>query len=165
VKYTVEAGDRSFDIEIEGGRIVVDGRAVEARLSGAAGTVIRSLVHGRRNRAILAQSEAPGQWTLGVAGYRLAVQVLDARARALRAAGSGNTRQAATGILKAPMPGLVLRVLAQEGDTVEAGQGLVVIEAMKMENELKAPRAGTVAKVQVAPGARVEKGALLIELS
>ena len=165
MKYTVEAGGRSFEIEIEKGRIVVDGRAVEARLSGTSDSVIRSLVHGRRNRTILAQPEAPGHWTLAMAGFRLEVQVLDARARAVRAAGSGSARPAATGTLKAPMPGLVLRVMVQEGDTVEAGQGLVVIEAMKMENELKAPRAGTVARVQAQKGARVEKGAVLIELS
>ena len=62
------------------------------------------------------------------------------------------------------MPGLIVRVNAQVGDTVQAGQGLVVMEAMKMENELRAQSAGRVKAVLVAPGAVVEKGALLIEL-
>jgi biotin carboxyl carrier protein len=62
------------------------------------------------------------------------------------------------------MPGLVVRVLVQPDERVPAGQGLVVIEAMKMENELRAPSAGIVRRVGVTAGSAVEKGALLIEL-
>jgi pyruvate carboxylase subunit B len=62
------------------------------------------------------------------------------------------------------MPGLVVRVHVQPGDRVEAGQGLVAMEAMKMENELRAPSAGSVVAVRVEAGAIVEKGAVLIEL-
>jgi pyruvate carboxylase subunit B len=63
------------------------------------------------------------------------------------------------------MPGLVVRLLVAPGDRVAAGAGLVVVEAMKMENELKAPSDGLVEKIHVAPGARVEKGAALVELA
>jgi pyruvate carboxylase subunit B len=66
--------------------------------------------------------------------------------------------------LLAPMPGLVVRVNVKAGDTVEAGQGLIVMEAMKMENELRVQAAGRVKTVLVTPGSVVEKGALLIEL-
>jgi pyruvate carboxylase subunit B len=62
------------------------------------------------------------------------------------------------------MPGLVVRVAVQPGDRVQLGQGVVVIEAMKMENELKAPSAGIVRAVLVSPGSAVEKGAVLVEL-
>ncbi len=62
------------------------------------------------------------------------------------------------------MPGLIVRINVKPGDTVEAGQGVVVMEAMKMENELRATSAGTVKSVEVAPGAAVEKGALLVAL-
>jgi len=64
-------------------------------------------------------------------------------------------------VLKAVMPGRVVRVLVSAGDDVERGQGIVVIEAMKMENEMGAPREGTVRKVSVAAGDRVERGAEL----
>jgi biotin carboxyl carrier protein len=64
--------------------------------------------------------------------------------------------------LTAPMPGRVVRVLAEEGREVVAGEGLVVIEAMKMENELKAPRKGRVQEVAVRQGQAVEAGALLV---
>jgi acetyl/propionyl-CoA carboxylase alpha subunit len=64
--------------------------------------------------------------------------------------------------LTAPMPGRVVRVLAEKGREVEPGQGLIVIEAMKMENELKAPRRGCVHEVAVREGQAVEAGALLL---
>jgi pyruvate carboxylase subunit B len=62
------------------------------------------------------------------------------------------------------MPGMIVRVNVSEGDAVQAGQGLVVMEAMKMENELRATASGTVKRVHVAPGTAVEKGALLLEM-
>lgn len=65
--------------------------------------------------------------------------------------------------VRAPMPGLVVAVEVTEGQPVEAGQGLVVIEAMKMENELRAPAAATVRAVHVAAGSAVEKGAVLVD--
>jgi biotin carboxyl carrier protein len=64
--------------------------------------------------------------------------------------------------VKAPMPGRVVRVLVKPGDTVAARQGLVVVEAMKMENELTVPRGGRVKEVAVAEGASVEAGRLLV---
>jgi len=64
--------------------------------------------------------------------------------------------------LKAMMPGRVINVLVQEGDEVAAHQGLVVVEAMKMENELKSPKAGKVTVIKIAPGQTVEKGDLLV---
>ncbi len=164
MKYTVEVGGRSFEVEVEAGRVSVDGKPVDTRLSGPAGTAIRSLTNGRRNRAILAQPGESGQWTIALGGCRLSASVLDARGRALKNAGVRGAGKAKTGTLKAPMPGLVLRVLVEEGAAVEAGHSLLVIEAMKMENELKAQGAGTVKKIHVAPGARVEKGTPLLEL-
>jgi pyruvate carboxylase subunit B len=62
------------------------------------------------------------------------------------------------------MPGLIVRVNVKAGDTVQAGEGLVVMEAMKMENELRATAAGTVRSVEVTAGTAVEKGALLVAL-
>jgi pyruvate carboxylase subunit B len=62
------------------------------------------------------------------------------------------------------MPGMIVRGLVQPGDVVQPGQGLVVMEAMKMENELRAQTAGTVKNVSVTPGTAVEKGTVLIEM-
>ena len=75
-----------------------------------------------------------------------------------RAAGAGSGRQS----IAAPMPGKIVRVLVAVGDAVEAGQGLIVVEAMKMQNEMKAPRAGVIVEVKVAPGATVTAGDPLV---
>jgi biotin carboxyl carrier protein len=68
-------------------------------------------------------------------------------------------------VVKSPMPGRVVKVLVAKGDSVEVGRGLVVLEAMKMENEVRAKVAGTVAEVHVAPGATVEGSAKLVTLA
>ena len=84
--------------------------------------------------------------------------------RALSAALGSRGGGAAEGTVLSPMPGRVLKVLVAEGDVVEPGAALVVVEAMKMENELVSQRAGTVRKVHVAPGQNVESGARLVEV-
>ena len=98
-------------------------------------------------------------------GASLAQQPLDSGyTRQIRAL-TGTRRPArGSGIVVAPMPGLVVRVEVAAGQRVDAGAGLVVVEAMKMENELRAPRAAVVAAVHVAPGQAVEKGAPLVTL-
>jgi len=68
------------------------------------------------------------------------------------------------GRVKAPIPGLITRLMVEEGQSVEAGQPLVVLEAMKMENEIRAPREGTVQRLNVQPGQTVFLGELLIEI-
>jgi len=89
--------------------------------------------------------------------------VLDERTRHIRSLAGGGDQRRAAGVLKAPMPGLVVRVQVQPGEKVAAGDPLVVLEAMKMENELKAGAPGVVKSVRVAPGEAVEKGQVLVE--
>ena len=87
---------------------------------------------------------------LEVNGLPATVALRDPRALTSRSAnGVGSGRQS----IAAPMPGKIVRVLVQVGDVVEPGQGLIVVEAMKMQNEMKAPRAGTVVEVKTQPGA------------
>lgn len=94
-----------------------------------------------------------------ILGVRHTLEVADPRRKALRmAAGS----EAA--LVRSPMPGRVVRVLVGAGESVKKGQPLVVVEAMKMENELKSPKDGVVRKLAVAPGALVEARATLVEL-
>ena len=97
-------------------------------------------------------------------GHRSYVRVESERMRAAEQAkktsvGGGDR------VIKSPMPGRVVKVLVAKGDTVEVGRGLVVLEAMKMENEVRAKVAGTVAEVHVAPGATVEGSAKLVTLA
>ena len=79
----------------------------------------------------------------------------------LRGAGAAAGHEAGRAQVHAPMPGKVVRVLVEEGQEVEAGAGLVVVEAMKMQNELKSPKAGTVIELHARVGATVNAGEVL----
>ncbi|HEU5061401.1 MAG TPA: biotin/lipoyl-containing protein [Kofleriaceae bacterium] len=99
-----------------------------------------------------------------VAGEEVAIELADARKRRLAQAVAG--RPAATGeLIRAPIAGRVVKLLVAVGDTVTAGQGVAVLEAMKMENEIRADRGGTVSAVGAQAGQSVETGALLLTLT
>jgi biotin carboxyl carrier protein len=107
-----------------------------------------------------AGSASPGFW-VDIDGIRRTVEVRDPRdGAAHRAAAHAGGRLN----VSAPMPGKVIRVLVAEGDHADAGAGLVVVEAMKMQNEMKAPRAGRVAAVRAREGATVASGEVLVVL-
>lgn len=106
--------------------------------------------------------DAEGHLVIRINGVRREVRVLDDSAKLLEKMGMSVSAGAATGDIKAPMPGKVLQVLVKPGDAVEEGQALLVLEAMKMENMIKAVAAGTVSEVPISEGEAVEKGALLV---
>ena len=115
-------------------------------------------------RVVAEKRQGRGRYTLWVDGYRFEVEALDERTRAIRDLSAANAAPTGPAPIIAPMPGMIVRVNVSVGDRVEAGQGIVVMEAMKMENELRATAAGTVNSVNVTSGTAVEKGALLVEL-
>jgi biotin carboxyl carrier protein len=96
-------------------------------------------------------------------GARFYAKVESDRLRAMNAA-LGPKSHVGEGLITSPMNGRVLKVLVSEGDTITAGTPLVVVEAMKMENEILASRDGKVARVHVTPGSTVESGAKLVEI-
>jgi biotin carboxyl carrier protein len=91
-------------------------------------------------------------------------EVVDARRARVVVPERGGGDGGAAVTVRAPIPGRVVKVLVKGGDAVKAGQTLVVLEAMKMENELRAPRAGTVTEVRAAEGTAVEAGQELVQL-
>ena len=112
------------------------------------------LVEGRSYRATFA-----GRGEIAVNGRTLNVEVHDPRK--LRGRGSAE-RNTGRQTVAAAMPGRVIRVLVEIGQVVEAGQGLIVVEAMKMQNEMKSPKAGKVLEVRTAAGAAVAAGDALV---
>jgi biotin carboxyl carrier protein len=102
--------------------------------------------------------EAPGALVVTAGGHRFEIEVRDPRRLARGAARRGGEGPQT---VAAPMPGKVVRVLVTAGSAVEAGQGLVVVEAMKMQNEMKAPRAGRVLTLPAKEGATVAAGEVL----
>jgi biotin carboxyl carrier protein len=163
----INGTSRSVAIERAGApgrfRVTIDGEPVlvDAQRSGDYGL---SLLFGDRSHAGAAVQFAPGPSPGGLLAYlsgrSVAVTVNGRR----RGHGAGDSSAAAHGEQKivAPMPGRVVRVLVAVGDTVDVRQPIVVVEAMKMENELRSPKAGRVKDVPVAAGASVEAGRVLV---
>lgn len=166
MRYFVNIGQRTFEIELRDQHIVVDGVALSVELEHVPGTLLRRLsLDGESHRVVALPGETRGRWELQLDGERLHADVVDERTRAIRAMTARSNGPAGPRPVRAPMPGMVVRVEVEPGQQVRAGQGVVIIEAMKMENELKADAAGVVAKVLVAPGTAVEKGAVLVEFA
>ena len=169
MKYYVTVGSTTHQVELDGSRATVDGVAVDIQLAAVPGTPLYHLLIGAASWTVAAEpldGADGGRWALGVAGERIEVAVLDERAR--RRSGRASavaTPQPGVAHVRAPMPGLIVRVEVAEGQRVDAGAGLVVVEAMKMENELRAPRAGVVQSVHVTVGQVVEKGTPLVTVA
>lgn len=163
MKYFVMVAGREIPVEVDGDRVVVDGRVVEAHLMRVPGTPLRHLVLDGASLTVAMERTRPGSWQVAVAGTQLEAEVVDERTRHIRSLTGATTGPKSAAQLKAPMPGLVVRVLVSSGQAVVPGQGLVVLEAMKMENELRATSAAAIRAVAVVPGQAVEKGQVLVE--
>jgi biotin carboxyl carrier protein len=170
VQYRLVIGDRSRTVTLqrqgEGWRVSVDGAAFDVHAAEVDGRALSLLVggtagpgSGRSVPAVVVPGRAPGDLQVAVHGRTIPVQVVaDERSRR-RGAGAGEASGPQR--ITAPMPGKVVRVLVTPGEAVQARQGLVVVEAMKMENELRAARAGRVVSVSVVEGQSVDAGAVL----
>jgi biotin carboxyl carrier protein len=144
--------------------------ALQARLDGAPidvdVVVVGSQLSVRVNGQVvdLTTEGTPPEIGAVASGHRSYVRVESERMRSAEQAKKA-TVTGGDKTVKSPMPGRVVKVLIAKGDVVEVGQGLLVLEAMKMENEVRARIAGTVAEVHVAPGATVEGNAKLVTLA
>jgi biotin carboxyl carrier protein len=163
MKYQVTIAGRTVEVDLSGAEARVDGIAVAAEIAAIPGTSVRHLRVGDESHPVVATRDAPGRWVLSLRGARYGAEVLDERSRAILQM-VGAAEPPAVKTIKAPMPGLVVRILVEPGQSVAAGEGVLVVEAMKMENELKAPADGIVARLDVVPGQAVEKGAVLAVL-
>jgi biotin carboxyl carrier protein len=161
------------DVEIRGRRRTIEVRqtgpdwelSVDGRILGVNVTAIGerwSFLIGRRSYEVALDRRSNGERIVHVSGVAVPVSIIDPRAR--RRASGATAGGTATRSIASPMPGRIVKVLVKAGDVVAAHQGLVVVEAMKMENELKAPRAGRVADVKVVDGMSVEAHAVLVTM-
>lgn len=164
LRYIVDLNGRRSELDVDGDSVTIDGHTVLARVDEVEATPVRLVTIGSEvHRVVIRRGSARGSFTLWVDGYRFDGEALDARTRAIRDITAEGSKSSGPAALVAPMPGLVVRVSVAAGDAVQAGQGIVVMEAMKMENELRAPAAATVKSVLVEAGKAVEKGAILVE--
>jgi biotin carboxyl carrier protein len=150
----VELPSGALSVHVDGKVVDVDVLPLREHLSvRVAGKVVDLTVEG-----------VPPDVGAVASGHRSYVRVESERMRSADQAKKG-TREGSEKLVKSPMPGRVVKILVKKGDAIEAGQALMVVEAMKMENEIRAKAAGTVADVHVEVGATVEGNAKLVSLS
>jgi biotin carboxyl carrier protein len=172
--YSVDAGENSpqRDISIDGTRYSIDWRqiaslAADAKEQSSGGRF--SLLIGEKSYEVFARRiNKPGgkgySYEIVVAGQRFEVDVEDEREKALTGPIQA-VHESGEVQVRAPMPGLVLGIPMEPGAQVERGQTVVVLEAMKMENDLASPIAGTVKEVRVSKGQTVNQGDVLVVVS
>ncbi|MBK7596741.1 MAG: hypothetical protein IPJ11_16290 [Gemmatimonadetes bacterium] len=165
MKYFVTIGDREVDVTVDGDQVVVDGVPHTAHLEAVPGTPEQRVTIDGVATTLAIDGFADASWRVVDHGAVRDVGIEDERARHIRSLVASTSTVATGGVLKAPMPGLVVRVDVAVGAVVAVGDALVVLEAMKMENELKATIGGVVASIRVVVGAAVEKGAVLLDIA
>ncbi len=165
MRYYVMLAGRTFEVELGPEGVRLDGERLDTDLAQVSGTGLRSLILDGESYRVLAQRNGGGLWDLHLRGHRYRAEAVDERTRVIREMTGATAAPDGPRPVRAPMPGLVVKVQVEEGDRVEAGRGLVIVEAMKMENELKAEAAGVVARIHVEPGQAVEKDQILVDLA
>ena len=161
--YQATVGGRARRAEVRAGTgegrylVLLDGRALEVDAREVEAHRLSLLVDGRAHDVAL--ERRPGGYRVAVGGSVIEVALREGPAMPGPASAANGPAR-----VQAPMPGKLVRVMVAAGQAVTAGQGLVVMEAMKMENEIRSPRAGRVKEAPVREGQAVETGALLVLL-
>ncbi len=164
MKYYASIDGQTLEVCIEGAnRITIDGVPVEADIQHLSYGNLYSLLvdHTSYEADVEANAGRRGEYAVLISGIRYGVVVQDERTRRLVPAERKAQAAAGETTIRAPIPGLVVKVLVEPGQQVAEGQPLLILEAMKMENDLRAPHAGTVHEVRVQPGAQVALGQAL----
>ncbi|HSY12714.1 MAG TPA: biotin/lipoyl-containing protein [Verrucomicrobiae bacterium] len=157
--YDVVVDDKTHQVELIRGEkswlCKVDGQEVDVDAELTARDVLSVLVGGKAYE-IKRERSLQGELHMVIGSARYAVDVRDPRSLRTRRAIAGT--EAGPQKIKAPMPGKIVRILVAEKDEVKAGQGVIVMEAMKMQNEMKSPKDGRVQKILTAEGSAVNAG-------
>jgi biotin carboxyl carrier protein len=157
VECQVEISETSPDVF----RVLIDGRPVDVDAREISPSTLSLIIDDKGYNVEYERTQEGSGINMLVRGHIAQVDVVDLRTMRLRKAQANAGVMDGPAQITAPMPGKVVAVLVEEGAHVEAGAGLVVVEAMKMENELRAPKAGTVVRLCASVGTPVESGALL----
>jgi biotin carboxyl carrier protein len=164
MKYIATVEEKQFLVEIiDEKHISVDGKTYEVDFESVSGQPVYSLIVDGKSHESYVQ---PGDdhWQVLLRGRLYPVIVEDERENRLRAAAGGGVAESGEFHLKAPMPGLIVAIPVSEGQEVKKGQVLLILESMKMQNELKSPRDGTVGRIRVKSGESVEQRQTLLSV-
>jgi len=163
--YFAKVKDQEFIIEIgQDNKILVNGESFDIDFQRMPRSGVTSLLINQHSLEAVVE-EQDGIWQVLIRGEQYPVEVADERMRRLSNARGSFTAPDGEVVVKSPMPGTIIAVPVSEGDVVQEGDKVVILESMKMENELRAPRDGVVTHVKVEPGVGVEKGQPLVVIS
>lgn len=165
MKYITTVEGKQFLVEvIDEKHVSVDGKIYEVDFESVSGQPVYSLiVDGRSHESYIYQGEEEN-WQVLLRGRLYPVTVEDEREKRLRAAAGGGVAETGEFHLRAPMPGLVVAVPVTEGQQVKRGQAILILESMKMQNEIKAPRDGVIGRIRVKAGETVEQKQTLLSV-
>jgi biotin carboxyl carrier protein len=162
MRYTAIINDKTYDIEIgPNNTVLVNGEPHNVDFRSIDGARLYSLLMDNSSWETLVDRNSD-EYRVLIGGELHIVTVLDERTRKMAKAEKTQSAHSGEAILKAPMPGLVRDVVVNVNDEVTAKQGIVILEAMKMQNELRTPKAGTVKEIRVKPGDKVDQGQVLV---
>lgn len=164
MKYITTVNEREYEIEIiDERRIRVDGVTYNVDFESVSGQPVFSLlVNGNSHEAYVYPDE--DKWDVLLKGILYPVMVEDEREKRLRSSFGSGPAPSGEFYLKAPMPGMVVSIPVADGQVVNQGEVLVILESMKMQNELKSPRDGKVSRIRVEEGANVERKQTLLSV-
>ena len=164
MRYITTVEGKEFLVEIiDEKHISVDGKVYEVDFESVSGQPVYSLiVDGKSHESYVARGD--DNWQVLLRGRLYPVTVEDEREKRLRSAAGGGVAETGEYLLKAPMPGLVVAIPIKEGQAIKKGQVLLILESMKMQNELKSPRDGTIGRVRVKSGETVEQKQTLLSV-
>jgi biotin carboxyl carrier protein len=164
MKYVSTVNGVEYLIEILDERhIIVNGRTLTVDFNSVSGQPVYSLlVDGKSFEGFVYPGET--EWEVLLMGRQFPVIVEDEREKRLRAAAGGSVSDAGEFHLKSPMPGMVVSIPVEEGQQIEKGDVLLILESMKMQNELKSPADGTVQRVRAKAGESVEHNQVLLSV-
>lgn len=164
MKYITTLDEKEYLIEIiDEHHVSINGRVQEVDFESISGQPVYSLiVDGKSYESYVYETEEG--WQVLTRGRQYNLTVEDEREKRLRAAAGSGVAETGEYHLKAPMPGLVVSIPVNEGDKVEKGQVVLILESMKMQNELKSPKAGTIGRIRIKQGETVEQRQALLSV-
>lgn len=163
MKYVTIINDTRFEIEIlKDGTILLNGEARDVDFFSLDASLYSVITETQSYEVVI--EEQNGEYQVQMRGHLFTGQVLDERAQLLASRGGGLNADTGEISIKAPMPGLIVSIPVSEGAEVKAGQTVVILESMKMQNELKCPRDGVVQRISVEAGQSVEQNKLLVTI-
>ena len=164
--YTAYINGKEYRIERnENGELFVNGNVLDAERHLVSDGVLYRFRRKSYTTFASPASDDQAQYHVSVNGKGMAVELEDEKAALMKSFQIGKATQLQAATVRSPMPGKITKVLVAEGELIEAGQGVIILEAMKMENEIKAPSAGIVKAIRVQEADAVEKNTVLIEIS